>query len=279
MIGAGARYAVAGHPVEHSHSPFIHAEFARQVGHTLTYERLLCPRDAFAATVQRFAAEGASGCNVTLPFKFEAFAVAARRTPRATQAQVCNTLRFDRDGWHGDNTDGAGLLLDIVGNAGVAVAGARILLIGAGGAAAGVLGPLWAGEAREIVVANRTPARAEALVARHLALGAPHLRAATLADCGKGFDIVVNASASSVARAEVPVSGETLRPGALAVDMMYGPLAAPFLAWAARHGATGRDGLGMLVEQAAEAFLFFRGVRPRTADVLTALRAHVASSP
>jgi shikimate dehydrogenase len=279
-MSAASRYAVAGNPVAHSQSPFIHAEFARQTGEAMSYERLLCPLDAFAATVRAFAAGGAGGCNVTLPFKFEAFALAAERTPRAELAQACNTLRFDAGGWTGDNTDGAGLVADIVNNAGIALRGARVLLIGAGGAAAGALGPLLAAGPGELVVANRTHRRAAELVARHTGTAMPPavaLRAASLEDCGRGFDVVVNASASSVAGAAVPVNGAVLRPGALALDMMYGAPADGFLAWARQHGAAGRDGLGMLVEQAAEAFFFWRGVRPRTEAVLAALRQRVGT--
>jgi shikimate dehydrogenase len=275
-----SRYAVAGNPVEHSQSPFIHAAFARQTGEPVDYERVLCPPDAFAATVRAFAAGGASGCNVTMPFKFAAFDLVAVPTARARLAGACNTLRFDADAaWHGDNTDGAGLVRDIEDNVGVAIRGRRILLIGAGGGAAGALGPLIAAGARQIVVANRTIERAEALVARHAAsasaLPATELRACPLDACGSGFDIIVNASSSSVAGAAIPVAATVLRAGALAIDMMYGPPARGFLAWAEAHGGRGRDGLGMLVEQAAEAFFFWRGVRPRTGDVLAALRARV----
>jgi shikimate dehydrogenase len=281
------RYVVTGNPIEHSQSPFIHAEFARQTGQALEYGRLLCPRDDFAATLRRFAADGtlgpARGCNVTVPFKFEAFALAARHTERAALAQACNTLRFDADpdathaGWLGDNTDGAGLVADIERNAGVPLAGRRLLLIGAGGAAAGVLGPLLAARPAELVVANRTLERAQALVARHAAVAhGARLRAATLADCGSAFDVVVNGTASSLAGAAPPVAPEVLARGALALDMMYGPSAQGFLEWAQAHGAQGRDGLGMLVEQAAEAFLLWRGVRPATAAVLAALRERLA---
>ncbi len=280
--GAGAgisRYAVAGNPVEHSQSPFIHAEFARQTGEPVVYGRVLCPLDAFAVTVRAFASGGASGCNVTMPFKFAAFDMVAEPTARARLAGACNTLRFDAEGWHGDNTDGAGLVRDIEHNAGVRIRGARVLLIGAGGGAAGALGPMLAAGAREIVVANRTAERAEALVARHatgsLRTSKTALHASALDTCGAGFDIVVNASSSSVAGAPVPVSAAVLKPGALAIDMMYGPHARGFLAWAEAHGARGRDGLGMLVEQAAEAFFFWRGVRPRTDGVLAALRERV----
>ena len=275
-------YAVAGHPVEHSLSPLIHAAFARQTGEDMTYGLLPCPLDAFAATVRGFAAAGAGGCNVTVPFKFEAFGLAAVTTPRAHLAEACNTLRFDATGWLGDNTDGAGLLRDLQHNAGRSLQGARILLIGAGGAAAGCLGALLEGKAAAIVVANRTLDKAERLVDRHRgpAVGAAasastHLQAASLEACGEAFDIVVNASASSLGEAPVPVAAKVLREGTLAVDLMYGAAAEPFIAWARRHGAEGRDGLGMLVEQAAEAFHVWRGVRPRTEDVLATLRQRV----
>ncbi len=279
------RYAVAGHPVEHSQSPFIHAEFARQTGQSIDYGRLLCPLDAFAATVRAFAADRSAGavrgCNVTVPFKFEAFALAARRTPRAERAQAANTLRFDAEsagGWLADNTDGIGLVHDIERNAGAGLAGRRVLLIGAGGAAAGALGPLIEARPAALVVANRTRAKAEALVARHLDMASGvALSACTPDEAGARFDVVVNATASSLQGAEIPVDARVLAPGALALDMMYGPAAQGFLAWAEAHGARGRDGLGMLVEQAAEAFFVWRGVRPDTAPVLAALRARLAA--
>jgi len=270
------RYVVIGHPVEHSRSPAIHARFAALTGQTLVYERLLAPLDGFTGTVRDFAAAGGRGCNVTVPFKFEAWQLAARRTPRAELAQAANTLRFDTDGWSADNTDGVGLVHDITVGAGVPLAGARVLLIGAGGASAGVLGPLIAGRPAQLVVANRSPDKAHELVARHREWAAAHgtdLRAGGLAGCGRAFDVVVNGSASSLAGAGIPVADEVLRPGTLAVDMMYGPAAQPFLDWAVAHGAHGRDGLGMLVEQAAEAFFLWRGVRPDSAPVLKALRA------
>jgi shikimate dehydrogenase len=276
------RYAVAGNPIEHSRSPLIHAEFARQTGQALRYERLLCPLDNFAAALRGFAAEpGVRGCNVTVPFKFEAFALAARRTPRATLAQAANTLRFDADsagGWLADNTDGIALVRDIERNAGVPLAGTRVLLLGAGGAAAGALGPLLDARPRQLVVANRTLAKAQALVDRHRsAAAATRLEAAMPQACGDGFDIVINATATSLQGVEVPLAASVLAPGALALDMMYGPSAQGFLDWAQRHGARGRDGLGMLVEQAAEAFFLWRGVMPDTAPVLAAQRAALHS--
>lgn len=272
------RYAVIGHPVEHSRSPDIQARFAAQTGQSIDYTRLLSPLDGFTATVRQFAADGAHGCNVTVPFKFEAWQLAPRRTPRAQRAEAANTLRFDADGWWCDNTDGIGLVRDITVNAGVALAGRRVLLIGAGGAAAGVLGPLIEAGPATLVVANRTADKAQALVDRHADLARDHgvaLTAEPLEAPGTAFDIVLNGTASSLAGAGVPVPASVLKPGALAVDMMYGAGARPFLDWAAQHGATGRDGLGMLVEQAAEAFFAWRGVRPDTAPVLAALRAQV----
>jgi shikimate dehydrogenase len=282
------RYAVAGHPVTHSRSPWIHARFAALTGQDIDYGRLPCPLDGFAAAVRAFAAEGvdqpdaprARGCNVTVPFKFEAPALCAGLTPRAALAQAVNTLRFDPEGWQGDNTDGAGLVADITVHAGVPLAGATLLLVGAGGAAAGVLGPLIEAGVARLMLANRSAGKAEALVERHAALAARHgvaLHAAPLDDCGRGFDIVVNATAASLAGAAVPVAAAVLRPGSLALDMMYGPAAAPFLTWAREQGAQGRDGLGMLVEQAAESFLFWRGVRPPTAPVLAELQRLVAA--
>ena len=273
------RYVVAGNPVEHSQSPFIHAQFAQATGQAIDYGRLLCPLDGFAETLQRFACEGGRGCNVTVPFKFDAFALASRHTERAALAQAANTLHFDDAAWLADNTDGAGLVCDIERNAQRPLAGQRVLMIGAGGAAAGALGPLLVARPAELVLANRTLAKARSLVQRHALLAqsnAVALAAASFDEVGEGFDVVINASASSLHGAEVPVAGRVLRPGALALDMMYGPAARPFVDWATLHGAIGRDGLGMLVEQAAEAFHLWRGVRPETAPVLAALRQRLA---
>ena len=284
-----ARYAVIGHPVAHSRSPAIHAAFALQTGQSLVYERLLAPLDGFADTVEAFATGSPNpgrGCNVTVPFKFEAWQMAPRRTPRALLAGAANTLRFDagdkNPGWLADNTDGVGLQRDIEQNAGRSLAGLRVLLVGAGGAAAGVLGPLLEARPAQLVLTNRTAAKAQALVSSHAAWAGRHgaeLTAAPLDAPGEGFDIVINASASSLQGAASPVPASVLGADALAVDLMYGAAAAPFLAWARGHGAQARDGLGMLVEQAAEAFLLWRGVRPLTAPVLQALRAEVGAAP
>ena len=280
MTGAALpdRYAVLGNPVAHSRSPFIHARFAQATGQAVDYGRVLCPLGGFAAAVHDFAAQGGRGCNVTVPFKFEAPALAAHITDRARLAQAANVLRLDAGGWWADNSDGIGLVRDIEAGVGLALAGQRVLLVGAGGAAAGVLGPLLLAGPQQVVVANRTLAKAQALVQRHAALAqAEHVALATtgLDDPGAGFDVVINASASSLQGAASPVPARVLKPGALAVDLMYGPAAEPFLAWAQAAGARPRDGLGMLVEQAAEAFFFWRGVRPATAPVLAALRAEL----
>jgi shikimate dehydrogenase len=273
------RYAVLGNPVAHSRSPAIHAAFAAATGQRLSYERVLVPMDGFEQTLRAFAAEGGKGCNVTVPFKFDAFRLCPRHTERAARAEAANVVRFDAEGWWADNTDGVGLLTDIERNAGQPIAGQRVLLIGAGGASAGVLGPLLQAAPAEVVVANRTVERAQALCSGHQPLAARHqvaLRGSGLADAGAGFDIVLNASASSLAGDTAPVPASVLRPGALVVDLMYGPAAAGFLRWAEAHGARTRDGLGMLVEQAAEAFALWRGVRPATAPVLAMLREQLA---
>ncbi|MEO6278144.1 shikimate dehydrogenase, partial [Roseateles sp.] len=207
-----------------------------------------------------------------VPFKFDAFALAATRTERAQLAGAVNTLRFDEGGWTGDNTDGAGLVNDIQRNTGRSLTGLQVLLVGAGGAAAGVLGSLIAAKPAHITVVNRSVDKAEALVASHTHLGVP-LTAAPLAGAPDAQDIVVNATSTSLAGAASPVDARVLARGALALDMMYGPKAQGFLDWATAHGAEPRDGLGMLIEQAAEAFLFWRGVRPDTAPVLKALRS------
>jgi shikimate dehydrogenase len=269
-------YCVMGNPVEHSKSPWIHARFAQLTGQHMRYEKRLVERDAFARSVQAFRAEGGRGCNVTVPFKFEAASLPARQSDRARLAQACNTLRFDGADIYADNTDGVGLVSDITRNAGVDPCGRDILLIGAGGAASGVLGPLIEARPHRIVVANRTQAKAALLIERHSALAAQcgvHLEAPGLHELHDEFDVVVNATATSMSGAAVPVPPSVLRPGALACDMMYGAAAKGFVDWAAAHGAVARDGLGMLVEQAAEAFLVWRGVRPPSAQVLAELRA------
>ncbi|VTU14089.1 Shikimate dehydrogenase [Variovorax sp. SRS16] len=278
-------YCVMGNPVEHSRSPWIHARFAELTGQTMRYGRRLVALGGFADGVAAFRAdetEGtARGCNVTVPFKFDAAALAQHLSPRAALAQAVNVLSFREDGIHGDNSDGVGLVHDITAHAGVALAGSDVLLLGAGGAAAGVLGPLLEAGPRRLVVANRTLARAIALVQRHAPLALQHrvtLEAQALDAVPGRFGVVVNATASSLAGGEVPVAAGVLAPGALAIDMMYGPAAAGFIQWARENGAVPRDGLGMLIEQAAQAFATWRGVRPPSAQVLAELRTIVDSA-
>ncbi len=280
-------YYVIGNPIAHSQSPRIHARFAALCGQRLRYAPLWAPVDGFGAAVAQLVSQGARGCNVTVPFKFDAFQLAApsRQSARAQLAQAANTLRFEADGVYADNTDGVGLVQDIEVNAGFGLAGQRVLLIGAGGAAAGALAPLVAAQPCQIVVANRTGAKAEALVATHRAhpslqhlLQKTELSGQSLSGLDSGFDVVINASASSLSGGEVPVPAAVLRPGALAYDMMYGPPAAGFLHWAQAHGAVPRDGLGMLVEQAAAAFAWWRGMQPPAAQVLAEMRAALATA-
>ena len=269
-------YCVMGHPVAHSRSHWIHQRFAALTDQALDYERQLVPLDGFAQAVQQFAQAGGRGCNVTVPFKHEAAQCADSCSPRVHLAGAANTLVLAQGRIHADNTDGLGLVADITRNAGVPLAGRDVLLVGAGGAGAGVLGPLLEQGPRSLVVANRTLARAQALVQSHSELAAlqkTKLLALDLQGLEHDFDLIINATASSLEGAGVPVPAQVLRPGCLAYDMMYGPAAQGFLHWATQHGAQARDGLGMLVEQAAEAFALWRGVRPPAAQVLAELRA------
>jgi shikimate dehydrogenase len=265
------RYAVIGNPIAHSRSPEIHAAFARQTGQDLRYERLLAPLDGFGPAVAAFRAAGGRGLNVTLPFKGEAYHVATEATERARVAEAVNTLRFDGARAYGDNTDGVGLVRDLAANLGVAIAGRRLLVLGAGGAARGVIGALLEAQPAELVVVNRTGERAEALerqfTGRVRGTGfealPPH-----------GFDIVINASAAGLMGEAPPLPESAFAKGAIAYDMVYGHGETSFLELARRSGAAQlADGLGMLVEQAAESFFVWRGVRPATAPVLAMLRA------
>jgi shikimate dehydrogenase len=262
------RYAVIGNPVAHSKSPWIHAQFARATGEDIEYGRLEAPIDGFVRAVEAFRSQGGRGLNVTLPFKGEAFRFCAATSERAAAAQAVNTLVLDRGRPWGDNTDGVGLVRDLAVNLGRALAGARILLMGAGGAAQGVIGPFAQAGAAAIVIANRTVPRAQALAAR--VQGATACGYDALA--GRSFDLVVNATSAGLAGELPPLPAGLFAPGALAYEMVYGRVT-PFMAMARAAGAQVSDGLGMLVEQAAESFLVWRGARPETATVLAALRA------
>lgn len=280
MSAALDTYCVMGDPIAHSRSPWIHARFAELTGERLSYEARRVPLADFADALRRFALEGGRGCNITVPLKREAARLAHTRSERVAQAGAANTLVLQGGRFHADNTDGLGLVADIEQGAGVPLAGRDVLLIGAGGAAAGVLGPLLARAPRRIAVCNRTAARAEELVARHLGsakLFKTELLALDQQALDADFDLIINATSSSLSGGPVPVPARVLRPGALAYDMMYGPPAQGFLDWAGAHGAVARDGLGMLVEQAAQSFLLWRGVRPPSTQVLSELRALLAA--
>lgn len=269
-------YCVFGNPIGHSKSPFIHAAFARETGEALTYEARLAPVDGFAAAVAAFVAEGGRGANVTVPFKEEAFRLCDTLTPRAARAGAVNTLSFADGRILGDNTDGAGLVADIVGNLDFPLAGRRILLLGAGGAARGVIEPLLATGPAALVVANRSVDKARLLAASFADLAA--LDACSFAElAGKSFDLVVNATSASLGGEALPLPEGLFAHGALAYDMMYGRGDTPFLALARTQGAARcADGLGMLVGQAAEAFFVWRARRPACAPVLAELRAALA---
>lgn len=270
-MGTPDRYAVVGNPIAHSKSPDIHARFAQQTNQALTYERLLAPLDRFADTIAEFVRQGGKGANVTVPFKLEAAALATELTERARAAGAVNTLRFDGPTILGDNTDGIGLVNDIIDNAGIAIQGKRVLLLGAGGAARGTILPLLSERPDELVIANRTVSKAIELAQQFAANG--NVSAVDFASLHERFDIVINATSASLAADVPPIAPTVFGASTLAYDMMYGKQPTVFMAFAARHGAAVRDGLGMLVEQAAEAFFVWRGVRPDTASVFAELRA------
>jgi shikimate dehydrogenase len=266
------RYCVIGNPIAHSKSPAIHAAFALQAGQQLEYERCLAPLDGFVATVRQLVANGYKGANVTVPFKLEAAALADTLSERAQAAGAVNTLSFTPAGIVGDNTDGAGLVNDILRNAGVAIAGKRVLLLGAGGAARGAILPLLQQHPQQLVIANRTAATAQTLAATFGGHGVP-VTACEFAALDGRFDIVINATSASLAGAMPALPPAIFGAGTLALDMMYAADPTPFMRFAADHGAATRDGLGMLVEQAAEAFFTWRGARPETAALLAAMRS------
>lgn len=264
------RYGLFGNPIRHSKSPEIHGAFARATGQDMSYELLEAPPDGFAAAVAAFRALGARGANVTMPFKLEAFALATDRSARCEVAGACNALRFDGDRVHGDNFDGVGLVNDIVRNLGVGLAGRRVLVLGAGGAARGALLPILDAGAARVVVANRSVDRALALRGR--LAGHANVVAGGYGDLGgAAFDVVVNATSTSMRGERPPVPQSAFAPGCLAYDVVYGKGLSPFLALARDAGA-GKlaDGIGMLYEQAAEAFVWWRGVRPATRDLIAA---------
>jgi shikimate dehydrogenase len=262
------RYVVIGNPVGHSKSPHIHAQFAAQCRQAMDYATLRAPLDGFAATVRQFVADGGRGANVTVPFKEEAFSLADTLTPRAQAAHAVNTLSFVDGRIAGDNTDGAGLVRDLIVNQGVSLTGKRVLILGAGGAARGAVMPLLDESPATIVIANRDVAKAE-----RLAEDFPSIQVSSYSDLGgRSFDLVVNATSAGLSGSALPLPAGVFASASLAYEMLYGR-ETPFMAQARNAGAAVADGLGMLVEQAAEAFFVWRGVRPETAPVLAALRA------
>jgi shikimate dehydrogenase len=263
-------YVVIGNPIAHSKSPEIHAQFAAQTGQQLSYERLLAPLQGFKAAVKVFIANGGKGANVTVPFKLDAHALADHLTERARLAGAVNTLKFEGGVILGDNTDGAGLVADIVHNAGVSLADKRVLLLGAGGAARGALLPLLEQQPATLTIANRTHAKAQELATQFAEFGT--LDAAEFTRLQGSFDVIVNATSASLDADVPPLPASVFSSATLAYDMMYGKQPTVFMEFAHRHGAVTRDGLGMLLEQAAEAFFLWRGVRPETAEVFRALR-------
>lgn len=265
------KYAVIGHPISHSKSPLIHKMFAEQTAQDMSYEAIEAPLDGFAATIQRLRDEGYKGCNITLPFKHEAFKLANELSGRARAAHAVNTFLFQDGIILGDNTDGVGLVADIEQNLGCKFLFKRVLLMGAGGAAHGVIWHLFnAGAA--IIIANRTMDKAEQLAAEFEGYGTVFAKSYE-ALAGQQFDIVINATSSSLSDSLPPLPAGIFKPGALAYDMMYGKQT-PFLRFAQEQGASQlADGLGMLVEQAAVAFQKWRDVSPDTAPVIAKLRA------
>ena len=277
------RYAVIGHPIAHSKSPFIHGLFAQATGQDMVYEAIDGGAEpgGFERALAAFRAAGGRGMNVTLPFKLAALAAADAASEDARLAGAANTLSFEGGRIEARNTDGIGLVRDIEANLGLPLAGRRVLLLGAGGATRGAVRPIARAGAARIVIANRTADKAETLAVEL----APHLGGVPLVGCGLAalgtqgaFDVVINATSASLSGEALPLPPGVFAPGSLAYDMMYGKGKTPFLALARAQGAgLMADGLGMLVEQAAEAFLIWRGVRPESAPVLTALRATLST--
>ena len=260
------KYAVIGNPISHSKSPQIHAAFAKQTNQNISYEAILAPLDSFEVTVRDLIASGYKGANVTVPFKFEAFALCDELTERAKTAGAVNTLSFAGQKICGDNTDGVGLVNDININLGYALKGARILLLGAGGAAQGVAAGLINAGAAEMAIWNRTQEKAQALAQK---MGNKNV---TTSIAGT-MDVVINATSTGLSGEKIPINESVFTHKTLAYDLMYG-CETPFMAQARAAGARVSDGLGMLVEQAAYSFYLWRGVRPETKPVIAMLRSH-----
>lgn len=268
------RYAVIGNPVAHSKSPLIHTTFARQTHQDLRYEAILAPLSGFRKTVETFRQQGGKGLNITVPFKLEAFHLASELTERARVAQAVNTLKFENDKILGDNTDGAGLMRDIVANLNFSIVNKHVLLMGAGGASRGVILPLLQQQPALLAIANRTPQKALDLQQQFAAYG--QISAGGYMDfADEQFDIVINATAASLSDDLPELPDGIFAAEALAYDMMYSNKPTRFLRYAAQSGVPHlADGIGMLVEQAAESFYLWRGIRPDTRALIAQLKTH-----
>ncbi len=273
------QYVVFGNPIAQSKSPEIHEAFARQTHQALSYDKQLVPEGGFAIAANRFFQSGGKGLNITVPFKQEAYNFAQRLTPRAERAGAVNTLALQTDGsLLGDTTDGVGMVADISDNLGWQIRDKRVLVLGAGGAVRGVLEPLLEQQPQQLVIANRTLAKALQLVRIFKGLGL--VRACGFEDlAGMQFDLVINGTSASLSGDLPPLPEDLLADGACCYDMMYGAEPTVFLRWAETHGAEyWADGLGMLVCQAAESFLIWRGIKPETKSVIEAMRRKLISS-
>lgn len=264
-------YCVMGNPIAHSKSPRIHQAFARQTGQSLDYQAVLVPEDAFTETLEAFRLQGGKGANITLPFKEAAWELAAERTTRADRAGAVNTIWFGDSVIHGDNTDGIGLVRDLCNNLNCSLSGKEVLVLGAGGAVRGIIDPLFDAGVAGIVIANRTVDRAQSIAERFADRGS--IQAVSYADLDGTFGVIINGTSLSLQGQIPPLPDTVLSPGAFVYDMMYQREPTSFMRWAAeREAGLTADGLGMLVEQAAEAFYIWRGVHPDTAPVIAELR-------
>jgi shikimate dehydrogenase len=273
------RYAVFGNPIKHSKSPMIHGIFARQCSQQLQYRAVRVELGGFARAAGSFFDAGGAGLNITVPFKRDAFDFAQRLSERALRAGAVNTLTRGQDGAiAGDNTDGIGLVRDMIANLGWAVQGLRVLVLGAGGAARGVLEPLLRERPRELLVVNRTPQRAMQLAAEFADIAALEGGAYDLIG-QRQFDLVINATSAGLSGEMPELPSSLLTERSCCYDMVYGAQPTPFMRWAARHAAWAvADGLGMLVEQAAQSFYIWRSVRPETRPVINQLREAMEAS-
>ncbi len=267
------QYAVVGNPIEHSKSPFIHKQFALQTGEPIEYTKLLAPLDNFKQTVEDFFAQGGKGLNVTVPFKLEAFDFADNKNARAEFAQAANTLIKGEDGKiTADNTDGVGIVRDIENNQHISLKGENILLLGAGGAVQGVLQPILLAQPNSLHIANRTLSKAKTLALQFKTLG--NVTFSGLSNIPvQNYDVIINGTAASLSASVPNIASALINENSFCYDMMYAKDGTAFTQWAKNNGAIKvSDGLGMLIEQAAESFYLWRGVRPKTEAVMNLIR-------